>query len=520
MAAQPYLEAHRCLQRAAPELLGQWRRRFPITPRLQAAARKKLEQLLIPPLGAETAGLTSWREQVQYSAARLAKMEVPLSQVNAAFAAFRPLALARLRRDFDAETAAAAQQWLQQQTQLAVAEAFVAAKNNAVRALLAVLDAELSAATLDQLLQVLLQQAARLFPVRWGEILLLEAGGERLHHAASFGLAPEMILDTAGAGAFFQRVLQENQPGFLLDAANDPGVAQPYYRALEVKSVWAVPLQAGAEPLGILSLAFDRVYECLPGEKDLLLALAQRSTLAIERTRMRERLEQQRARVMELSRRLLDAHDEERRRISRDLHDETGQALLALRLYLEMGLRQPPEQTREWLHKGLMLVDSSVAELRRIMAELSPLALDELGLEAALRQALRRLRAEQGWSVRFHCALGEGALDRKLEILIYRVVVEGLRNAARHARARSVRLRIRAARGQVCVHLLDDGVGLSPESRRKSRAPGSGLGLAGIRERVRLAGGRFEVRSQPGQGVHLAFWIPLNPAVAASLQHE
>jgi len=489
---------------------------------MQSTARRKLEQLLIPPLGTEAEGLSGWREQLQYSAARLAKMEIPLSDIHAALAAFQPLVLNRLRRHFDVDTAAAAQAWLQQQTQLAVAEAFVAAQSNAVQALLAVLDAELSAATLNQLLQVLLQQAARLFPIRWGEILLLEPGGERLRHAATLGLGPEMILEPAGVGAFFQCVLREGRPGFLLDAANDPGVSQPYYRELEVKSVWAVPLQAGAEPLGILTVAFDRVYECMPGERELLLALGHRSALAIERTRLREKLEQQQARVMDLSRRLLDAHDEERRRISRDLHDETGQGLLALRLYLEMGLRQPPEKARPWLQKGLTLVDSSVAELRRIMAQLSPLALDELGLEAAVRQELRRLRAEQRWSVRFHCALNGHALDRKLEILLYRVVVEGLRNVARHARARSVRLRIRAARHQVCIHLIDDGVGLAPDVQRQSHAAsGSGLGLAGIRERVRLAGGRFELRSQPGQGVHLAFWIPLHPAPPDnSLHHE
>src|SRR6185437_7082624 len=103
----------------------------------------------------------------------------------------------------------------------------------------------------------------------------------------------------------------------------------------------------------ILTVAFDRVYECMPGERELLLALGHRSALAIERTRLREKLEQQQARVMDLSRRLLDAHDEERRRISRDLHDETGQGLLALRLYLELGLRQPPEKARPWLQKGL-----------------------------------------------------------------------------------------------------------------------------------------------------------------------
>ncbi|MGH9475016.1 MAG: GAF domain-containing protein [Terriglobales bacterium] len=476
---------------------------------MPARARLTIEQLLLPrPAVATSGNLAEWREQVQYSAERLAKWGVPLAQIHAAFAVFRPLAVARLRHCLDAPLAAATQDWFQQQTQLAIAEAYVAAQSGAVNTLLAVLDVELSAANLHQLLERLLLQAAQLFPIRWGEILLVDERGPhlRLRHAATYGLGPDMIMDRAGAGAFFREVVRSGEPGFLLDAANDPRVTQPYYRELEVKSVWAVPLRRGPETLGILTVAFDRAYECLPKEKDLLLALAERSSLAIERTRMHDRLQSEQQRVLELSRRLLEAHDEERRRISRDLHDETGQALLALRLYLEMGLHpRSAAESRQWLRKGLALVDTSVDELRRILAQLSPLVLDELGLEAALRQELRRLRTQQHWRTRFRCALGGAALERHQQILLYRVVLEGLHNVARHARARSVQLCLGARDGVVQVLLSDDGVGLPP-----TRRPNSGFGIAGMRERIRLVGGSFQLRSGPNQGVKIAIQIPLN----------
>ncbi|MGH9393696.1 MAG: sensor histidine kinase, partial [Terriglobales bacterium] len=267
------------------------------------------------------------------------------------------------------------------------------------------------------------------------------------------------------------------------------------------------------EVLGILCLAFDRRYQCLPKERELLLALAERSTLAIERTRMSETLGREQARVTELSRRLLDAQDEERRRISRDLHDETGQSLMALRLYLEMGLRQPSSaDARHWLTKGIALVDQSVAELRRLLAELSPLLLDELGLEAALRLELRRLRAQQQWRTRFHYSCPFGRLDSKIEILIYRVVLEGLRNAARHARARCIDLRIVVTSQDLTIRLRDDGVGL-----REGGAGGSArFGLAGMRERIRLAGGRLELSSGRGTGLCVLAHIPLAPQNAAA----
>lgn len=476
-----------------------------------------MEQVVLPKLQSP-ATIEDWREHIQYASARLAKLGVPLSEVHAELANFRPLATACLQAQLGPRRAAAVVAWLQQQTQLELSQAYLAAQGNAVAALLAVLDAELSAADLDQLLQRLLRHAANVFPLRWAEILLAE-DGRRLRHAATLGIEAGMILEPAGVGSFFDEVLRRGRPAFLLDAANDPRVAQPYFRALEVKSVWAVPLLRRAphrrpEGLGVFCLAFDRTYECLPKERELLLALAERSSLAIERTRMTERLNREQDRVTELSRRLLDAQDEERRRISRDLHDETGQSLMALRLYLEMGLRQPSAaNARHWLAKGIALVDQSVAELRRLLAELSPLLLDELGLEAALRLELRRLRAQQQWHTRFQFRSRVGRLDPKLENLAYRVVLEGLRNAARHAQAQRVDLRILVADAGLEIRLRDDGIGLP------SHAPAASarFGLAGMRERVRLAGGTLDLVSERGAGLSICIHIPYaRPAAAAA----
>lgn len=466
------------------------------------------------------------QERIAYVAARLPRLGLRPELVRAGQAALRPLALAVLRRTFSASAARQLYEGMQLSTALAVAEAFAAEQSRSLHALLATLDAELNAASLAELLSHLLQQAASLFPFRWGEVLLTEsdagaAAAGHLRHVAAYGLDHGMIQEAAGVGSFFQRVLRRGEPGFLLDAANDPRVAQPYFRSLEVKSLWAVPLvrrgggAPGTEALGVLVLGFDRVHECLPQEMELLRALAERSTLAIERTRMNERLGRQQRRVLELSRRLLDAQDEERRRISRDLHDETGQALLALRLYLEMGLRERnPERVGGWLQRGLTLVDQSVAELRRILAQLSPLLLDELGLEPALRLELRRLRTEHHWlRARLQYQAPVARLDRSLEILVYRVVLEGLRNIARHAQARRVSLRVQVARETLMIRLSDDGVGLPAVGARRAPAT-SQFGLRGMRERVRLAGGSLSILSNPrsrsgAPGTVLQIQLPL-----------
>ncbi|MGH9519712.1 MAG: histidine kinase [Terriglobales bacterium] len=504
------LRAQRLLAQAASTLAPAWRRRFAPRPSPSARALYALEQLLLPQPRSGTAA--AMREQLEYVAARLPRLGLRPELVRAAQAALQPLALAVLRQSFSAGAARQLYDGIQLRTALAVAEAFAAEQSRSLQALLATLDAELNAAGLAEMLGHLLQQAAHLFPCRWGEVLLAEegtgpSGGTRLRHVAAHGLDHAMIEETAGVGSFFQGVLRRGEPGFLLDAANDPRVAQPYFRSLEVKSLWAVPLirrrapQPATEALGVLVLGFDRVHECLPQEMELLRALAERSSLAIERARLNERFRRQQRRVLELSRRLLDAQDEERRRISRDLHDETGQALLALRLYLEMGLREGnPDRVAGWLQRGLALVDQSVAELRRILAQLSPLLLDELGLEPALRLEMRRLRTEHHWlRARLEFRAPIARLDRSLEILVYRVVLEGLRNIARHAQARRVSLRLQVTTETMNIRLSDDGVGL-PAAGAAHAAASAHFGLRGMRERVRLAGGSLTM--QPNLRTH------------------
>ncbi|MGH9393878.1 MAG: GAF domain-containing protein, partial [Terriglobales bacterium] len=230
--------ALRYLAARAPEL----RAKQPARVTMPPPVRRALEQLVLPvPL--RPVRLDQWCEHIQYTAARLAKLGVPLGQVHDELAKFHPLALAQLSPRFGPRRSVALLTWLHQHIQLVVAEAYVAAQGTAVSALLAVLDAELDAGRLDQLLERLLQQAAQLFPLRWAEVLLVEEGGSRrLRHAAWLGLSPDMILEPAGVGAFFEQILRRGTPAFLLDAANDPRLAQPYFRGLEVKSVWAVPL--------------------------------------------------------------------------------------------------------------------------------------------------------------------------------------------------------------------------------------------------------------------------------------
>ncbi|MGH9526028.1 MAG: sensor histidine kinase, partial [Terriglobales bacterium] len=255
----------------------------------------------------------------------------------------------------------------------------------------------------------------------------------------------------------------------------------------------------------ILHVDFDRVYECLPQERDLLLAFARRSSLAIERAGLLESLAASHARVRRLSRELLRAQESERRRISRDLHDAAGQVMMATRLHLEMARRQagggPAEAS---INQGLASVDAGIRELRRIIRDLTPLGLGG-GLAAAVRRQAAEFERVQCIPVQLRLRLPHRA-PRELETLAYRWVQEGLTNVARHAHARHVQLTVTATDGQLHLCIADDGRGL--DARRVAGVPGDGFGLAAMRERVELAGGDLRVLTTPGGGLTLEASIP------------
>jgi signal transduction histidine kinase len=533
-------EAARKLQPNIERVGEEWRRQFRPRRSLSARAQTALEQLLLrtSPAADASEGLSEYFENVRYIAQRLAKLRAPLSDVISGIYLFTRLAAPYLEsRESVGNEMLAAQDAFYHVVALTVSQMYDEVRRKAMETLFRVLDAELRSGDIGELLERLLALTARSFGARYAAILLLEGDDPArspLHHAAVFGLDPADVFADAPAGTFFRRVVTSGRPGFLLDAANDPRVAQPYFRARDIRSVWAVPLRHhdGDRSIGVLQLAFDRVYEFLPQELELLIALGERSVLALDRARLTASLRESERRVRELSRRLLRVQEEERGRISRDLHDETGQALLALRLYIEMARRKltpflPPatqsDDPLQPLDNALKLLDQTVDGLRRILARLSPLLLDELGLSAALRKELRQFTRTYG--IAGTLSFRAGRLPRELEIVIYRVIQEALNNVARHAHATHVEISVvRSDEGAIDVRVQDDGSGMPAAMTQiaisgpsaagatpaaAGRGPRERLGLAGMRERLQMVGGAMRIESAPGAGTALILRLPV-----------
>jgi signal transduction histidine kinase len=256
--------------------------------------------------------------------------------------------------------------------------------------------------------------------------------------------------------------------------------------------------------------------------KDGLARLAPAVRRALTERRDRERhlatsraLEQSQERLRALSRRLLEVQEAERRSLARDLHDDIGQALTALKIQLESLSRSGAAGARAQVDECISTTQHTLARVRQLSLNLRPLQLDDLGLAAALRTHLDRQAQLGGLSPHFDASEAPVGVGQEIETACFRVAQEAMTNVLRHAQARNLWVRLFAADGRLAVSVRDDGQGFDPESARRRAAAGGSLGLVSMEERVALEGGRFELRSAPGQGTVLLATFPLTNERAA-----
>jgi signal transduction histidine kinase len=209
--------------------------------------------------------------------------------------------------------------------------------------------------------------------------------------------------------------------------------------------------------------------------------------------------------------RLATIQEDERRRIARELHDETGQQLTALTLGLK-SLRGRPEVAGAL--SGELARLQELAELighsaHHLAWQLRPTALDDLGLEKALRDSFEEWSERAEVPVDFHYALAPGRLPPDMETHLYRIISEALTNVRRHAMALRVGVILERRGDHLLAIIEDDGLGFDPESVRRSASAKHKLGLFGMEERAALMGGTLQVESGPGQGTTLFVRVPL-----------
>lgn len=275
-----------------------------------------------------------------------------------------------------------------------------------------------------------------------------------------------------------------------------------------IRNWLGVPLLARGKFIGVVSLDKTEPHFFTVNHLRLAEALAAQAAVAIQNAQLFEQVSTGRALLRRLTQEVVSAQEEERQRISRELHDEAGQAMTALRLGLALLKKElPPNPAlHHRMDEALDLTNDTMIQIRMLAQALRPPALDTLGLNNTLDGYCREFAARSGLAVEYK---GQQLpnLTEALTISFYRLLQEALTNVARHAQATDVKVALQYDGVTVSLVIEDDGQGFDPRHRHRSRQS-AGIGLVGMQERLELLGGRLEVDSQPGRGTRLIASIP------------
>jgi signal transduction histidine kinase len=353
--------------------------------------------------------------------------------------------------------------------------------------------------SLDRVLELVVKRARALVEAR--SVLVLLREGDELVLVAAAGQVARGAAESRipVAGSTTGEVLESERPRRFDDVDLQLRIPADRLGVLDASVGLFVPLVYRGRALGVL-VAFDRMSgeEGFSDDDEQVMrtfAASAATAVATARTVESDRL-----------RHSLQAAESERRRWARELHDETLQALGGLNVLLKSAGRSgDPEILREAIGEATDHVSREIDNLRSIITELRPAALDDLGLAPALTTLVKRVATASGLEI-----TTEIEIDRRLaeeqETVAYRVVQESLSNIVKHAQARHVDVSVRSDNGELKIAVADDGRGFDPST------PATGFGLMGMRERIDLAGGRLAIEpNEPGTRVEVVLPVHARP---------
>ncbi len=289
------------------------------------------------------------------------------------------------------------------------------------------------------------------------------------------------------------RMLRNPRPVRIEDWDEAGGGVAALMRSLEIRSGAAGPIVIGGRVWGAVSAVWSDAADMPVGAEDRVAAFAELVAYAIENAEARDEIAASRARLVE-------AADEARRRIERDLHDGAQQRLVAAALelsILEQQLERGPAAAKAVLARAREQLDGGLSDLRNLARGIHPSVLTDRGLAVALEGLAKRAPIP----VELHVAV-QSRLDQAIEAAAYFLISEAITNTAKHARAESVRVDVEMNGDTMLVTVADDGVGGAETTR--------GSGLGGLIDRVEAVGGRLEITSPSGEGTRLSARLPTN----------
>ena len=366
---------------------------------------------------------------------------------------------------------------------------------------------------LEDILGQALDEVLRLTGIDAGAIFLQEEMLGNLELLAHRGLSEEAahlasrlgMLDGACGG-----VLELGQLIVVPDISRYRGRRAESLKREELKTLVHVPLTSKGCTLGSMCIGTRRQHEFNKGEQELLTAIGSQIAVAVENARLYAEVQHKEQLRGELLREIITAQEEERKRIARELHDDTSQALAALLYAAEEGMEMSSlEEVKEMLEGMRMLAVRTLDGVHKLIFDLRPTMLDHLGLVPALRWFAQSRLEPTGVRVKIEERSDPRRMPTEVETALFRVVQEAITNIARHSAARNARITFDFNDEAVTVDVADDGIGFDIIELALSPDSGRGLGLMGMRERVEVLDGEIEIISSFGYGTQVQIRVPI-----------
>lgn len=370
---------------------------------------------------------------------------------------------------------------------------------------------------LSELLDLMVSQIQRIIAqAEWTAIHLQQSRGGELEMVASAGLEidPHDYLIQAGEG-IAGSVIANGGVINVADLQTDPR-RLPIDEEIRTRSLLVAPIESRLRRIGTISVQSTTPGSFRKEDERLLTVLGVQAGMAIENARLfsvqrraRERAERQRERMRHMARRVVEAQEEERMRIARELHDESGQSLTSLKISLDLIRSSLPEElsdVRQSLSDVLNLTDQTINNLRLLSHNLRPPGLDVYGLDAALEGLCQDIQAHTATTVIYHGTELPDLPDLSA-LGLYRFAQEAMTNALKHAKPTEIHVDLSLDSDTITLRVMDNGLGFVPPNLELS-LPSEGSGLVGMIERLEMANGRLIIDSAPGQGSKLTAVVP------------
>jgi len=371
---------------------------------------------------------------------------------------------------------------------------------------------------LDAVLRIALDNVLEIINGAIGGILLLDNDTKTLHYRVHRGLSAKYAEDvrTPLGEGIAGKVAQTGEPMLLEDISKDPRTAHHDLISAEgIKGFISVPLKAKDKVVGVMNVASHVAGRFGADDVSLLNSIGDYLGTTIEQARLYERLARVGERYRVLLKHALTAQEQERKRIARELHDETSQALTSLTLSL-MAIIGMAEMKgfgdAEFMEKLKTTHSYAVYagnEIVKLMKELRPTLLDELGMPAAIHRYAKDTLQAQGINVSAEFIGTDQRLPLEVEVTLFRVAQGVMGNILEHSGAKNVSIKLECNSSECVLIIKDDGKGFDVSKLTQVEPGGRGAGLFTMRERLSLLGGTGRIESKPGQGTKIIAKVPL-----------